>query len=168
MLARPGPARHSPRAEAPGEGGDRTLTLDTSPRYNPAPRDPRESMMLPSLLLLTVVLAQQPMQDSAYTRTEAMIPMRDGVKLHTVIEAPRNATGPLGILMDRTPYGADGAAAGAAHNAGYLGLSGLIIVAQDIRGRFQSEGTFAMNRPPHSGPQGTDENTDTYHTIDWL
>ncbi len=124
--------------------------------------------MLPSLLLLTVALAQQPMQDSAYTRTEAMIPMRDGVKLHTVIEAPRNAATPLGLLMDRTPYGADGAAAGAARNAGYLGLSGLIIVAQDIRGRFTSEGTFAMNRPPHSGPQGTDESTDTYDTIDWL
>src|SRR3989441_2405285 len=70
--------------------------------------------------------------------------------------------------MDRTPYGADGAAAGAAHNAGYLGLSGLIIVAQDIRGRFTSEGTFAMNRPPHSSPQGTDESTDTYDTIGWL
>ena len=124
--------------------------------------------MLPSLLLLTVALAQQPMQDSAYSRTEAMIPMRDGVKLHTVIEAPRNAATPLGLLMDRTPYGADGAAAGAARNAGYLGLSGLIIVAQDIRGRFTSEGTFAMNRPPHSGPQGTDESTDTYDTIDWL
>ena len=124
--------------------------------------------MLPSLLLLTVALAQQPMQDSAYTRTEVMIPMRDGVKLHTVIEAPRNAATPLGLLMDRTPYGADGAAAGAARNAGYLGLSGLIIVAQDIRGRFTSEGTFAMNRPPHSGPQGTDESTDTYDTIDWL
>jgi len=124
--------------------------------------------MLPSLLLLTAALAQQPMQDSAYTRTEAMIPMRDGVKLHTVIEAPRNAAGPLGLLMDRTPYGADGAAAGAARNAGYLGLTGLIIVAQDIRGRFTSEGTFAMNRPPHSGPQGTDESTDTYDTIDWL
>ena len=124
--------------------------------------------MLLSLLLLTVALAQQPMQDSAYSRTEAMIPMRDGVKLHTVIEAPRNAATPLGLLMDRTPYGADGAAAGAARNAGYLGLSGLIIVAQDIRGRFTSEGTFAMNRPPHSGPQGTDESTDTYDTIDWL
>ena len=124
--------------------------------------------MLPSLLLLTAALAQQPMQDSAYTRTEAMIPMHDGVKLHTVIEAPRNAAGPLGLLMDRTPYGADGAAAGAARNAGYLGLTGLIIVAQDIRGRFTSEGTFAMNRPPHSGPQGTDESTDTYDTIDWL
>ena len=124
--------------------------------------------MLPSLLLLTAALAQQPMQDSAYTRTEAMIPMRDGVKLHTVIVATRGTTGSLGILMDRTPYGADGAAAGAARNAGYLGLSGLIIVAQDIRGRFTSEGTFAMNRPPHSGPQGTDESTDTYDTIDWL
>src|SRR5205814_2048542 len=89
------------------------------------------------------------------------------VKLHTVIVAPRSAA-PLGILMDRTPYGADGAAAGAARNAGYLGLSGLIIVAQDIRGRFKSEGTFDMNRPPHSGPQGTDESTDTYDTIDWL
>src|SRR5437867_2744870 len=125
-------------------------------------------MMLPSLVLLTVALGQQPMQDSAYTRTEAMIPMRDGVKLHTVIVAPRGTTGSLGILMDRTPYGADGAAAGAGRNAGYLGLSGLIIVAQDIRGRFTSEGNFDMNRPPHSGPQGTDESTDTYDTIDWL
>ena len=113
------------------------------------------------------VAAQQPAADTGYTTTEAMIPMRDGVKLHTVIVAPRSAA-PLGILMDRTPYGADGAAAGAARNAGYLGLSGLIIVAQDIRGRFKSEGTFDMNRPPHSGPQGTDESTDTYDTIDWL
>src|SRR5438093_11901055 len=104
-------------------------------------------MMLPSLVLLTVALAQQPMQDSAYTRTEAMIPMRDGVKLHTVIVAPRGTTGSLGILMDRTPYGADGAAAGAARNAGYLGLSGLIIVAQDIRRRLRADAKVDIHRP---------------------
>jgi len=127
----------------------------------------RSTLAFAAFALAAPVSAQQPAADTGYTTTEAMIPMRDGVKLHTVIVAPRS-TAPLGILMDRTPYGADGAAAGAARNAGYLGLSGLIIVAQDIRGRFKSEGTFDMNRPPHSGPQGTDESTDTYDTIDWL
>ena len=128
----------------------------------------RSLLALTAIALAAPVAAQQPTADTGYTTTEAMIPMRDGVKLHTMILAPRNPSGPLGILMDRTPYGADGVAAGAAHNAAYLGLAGLIIVAQDIRGRFKSEGTFDMNRPPHSGPQGTDESTDTYDTIDWL
>src|SRR5258705_5528656 len=49
-----------------------------------------------------------------------------------------------------------------------LGLGGYILVFQDIRGRFRSEGTFDMNRPPRSGHAGTDESTDTYDTIDWL
>jgi len=110
---------------------------------------------------------QQPVGDSAYTTTDVMIPMRDSVRLHTVIVAPRGA-GALPLLMDRTPYGAAGAAGGVTRNAGYLGLSGYIIVLQDIRGRFGSQGTFDMNRPPHSGHAGTDESTDTYDTIDWL
>ena len=110
--------------------------------------------------------AQQPAADSQYVRTEAMIPMRDGVHLFTVIAAPRTTT-QLPILVTRTPYSAADNS-GVARRAQQLGLGGYILVFQDIRGRFRSEGTFDMNRPPHSGPQGTDESTDTYDTIDWL
>src|SRR5437867_6872299 len=102
--------------------------------------------------------AQQPPADSAFVRTEAMIPARDGIHLFTVIVAPKRATAPLPILMTRTPYGAGGAS----------GVEGYIRVVQDIRGRYGSEGGFDMNRPPHSGPAGTDESTDTYDTIAWL
>ena len=99
-----------------------------------------------------------------------MIPMRDGVRLFTVIVAPKNAgpAAPLPILMDRTPYGAKDFATGMAESATSSGLDGYIYVVQDIRGRFGSEGAFDMNRPPHSGHAGTDESTDTYDTIDWL
>lgn len=125
----------------------------------------------PVLIMLAAVLplalaAQQP-DDSAYVRSEAMIPMRDGVKLRVVIMTPRNATAPLPILLQRTPYNANGAQF-TARRAHDLGLDGYIIVFQDIRGRFGSEGTFDMNRPPKSGSQCCDESTDSYDTIDWL
>src|SRR6266511_1629151 len=105
-----------------------------------------------TLVLPTLAFGQQP--DSAYARSEAMIPMRDGVKLRVVVFAPRAATGPLPILLQRTPYNADGAV-GVARRAKELGLDGYIIVFGDIRGRFGSEGTFDMNRPPRSVPSGT-------------
>jgi putative CocE/NonD family hydrolase len=111
--------------------------------------------------------AQQPDGEPAYVATDTMIPMRDGVRLHTVIVTPRDS-GPFPILLDRTPYGASGFAEGVGRGAPRAGLGGYIIVVQDIRGRFGSEGTFDMNRPPHSGHAGTDESTDTYDTIDWL
>src|SRR2546421_8789665 len=104
--------------------------------------------------------------DTPYVKSEAMIPMRDGVKLRVVILAPRAAT-PLPILLQRTPYNADGAI-GFARRAKTLGLDGYIIVFGDIRGRFGSEGRFDMNRPPRAGSQGIDESTDAYDTIDWL
>jgi uncharacterized protein len=121
----------------------------------------RGSPLLVVALLTTThsapVRAQQPL-DPAWVRTEAMIPARDGIRLFTVIVAPKSPTGPLPILMTRTPYGAGGAG----------GLDGYIHVVQDIRGRYGSEGEFDMNRPPHSGHAGTDESTDTWDTIDWL
>ncbi len=136
-----------------------------------------ENRMRRSLAVLAVALspalgpvpggAQQPAPDSELTRVEVMIAMRDGVRLHTVIASPRTATSPLPILMRRTPYGANDVAAGF-RGWKRLGLDGYIYVAQDIRGRFGSEGTFEMNRPPHSGAAGTDESSDTYDTIDWL
>src|SRR5216117_2247761 len=107
--------------------------------------------------------AQQPGADTTYSSSEVMIPMRDSVRLFTVIVAPKNAgsppLSPLPILMDRTPYGAKDFATGMARGARSSGLDGYIYVAQDIRGRFGSEGTFDMNRPPHSGHGGTDEST---------
>jgi len=110
--------------------------------------------------------AAQQDADTGYAKTQAMVPMRDGVKLRVVILAPRAAT-PLPILLQRTPYNADGAT-GLARRAKALGLDGYIIVFGDIRGRFRSEGRFDMNRPPRGGSQGIDESTDAYDTIDWL
>jgi putative CocE/NonD family hydrolase len=120
-----------------------------------------------TMLAVPVARGQQPAPDSAFVRTDTMIAMRDGVRLHTIIVAPRD-TLPLPMLLNRTPYGAVGPAAGMAQDAAALGLAGYIIVVQDIRGRFGSEGSFDMNRPPHSGHAGSDESTDTYDTIDWL
>src|SRR5471032_2972365 len=116
-----------------------------------------------------------------YTRREEMIPMRDGVKLHTVILVPKGArTAP--ILMTRTPYDANALTthAQSAHLAptlvGYDNAveviigGGYIRVVQDIRGKYGSEGDYVMNRPLH-GPQNptmVDESTDTYDSIDWL
>jgi putative CocE/NonD family hydrolase len=114
-----------------------------------------------------------------YTRSEVMIPMRDGVKLHAVIVRPSNKeTGgsetngeALPILMQRTPYGVDGNTS-ASFNASKpeLAASGYISVEGDIRGRYGSEGTFVMNRPivAHTTKNDVDETTDTRDTVDWL
>src|SRR5881628_2514901 len=122
------------------------------------------------VVLSTPVRTQQPGADPGVAGSEVMIPMRDGVRLFTVIVASKNAgpSSPLPILMDRTPYGAKDFATDMAESATSSGLDGYIHVEQDIRGRFGSEGAFDMNRPPHSGHAGTDESTDTYDTIDWL
>src|SRR5213595_1180075 len=90
--------------------------------------------------------------DTAWVRTDTLIPMRDGIRLFTVISVPSGPGlgGPLPILMTRTPYEASGNA-GMARRANELGLGGYILVFQDIRGRFRSEGTFDMTRPPRSG-----------------
>ena len=106
-----------------------------------------------------------------YKRTEAMIPMRDGVKLYTVILAPENQTEPLPILMNRTPYGVKGWNSGRV-NAGRAEFAkeGYIFVFQDIRGKYDSEGEFMMNRPPRDkrDAKSVDESTDTFDTIEYL
>ncbi|HWC73732.1 MAG TPA: CocE/NonD family hydrolase [Gemmatimonadales bacterium] len=120
-----------------------------------------------TLLLAIFVQSPATVQVAGYERTEVMIPMRDGVKLHTVIERPVSASGPLPILLHRTPYGA-GFADVMARRVNDFDLPGYILVGQDIRGRFESQGTFDMNRPPRSAARGVDESTDSYDTIDWL
>lgn len=112
----------------------------------------------------------QPDSRIPYKRSEAMIPMRDGVKLYTVILTPEHQTEPAAILMDRTPYGVRGTTSNRASSRPELAKEGYVFIAQDIRGRFDSEGQFLMNRPPRDkrDPKSVDESTDTYDTIDWL
>ena len=99
-----------------------------------------------------------------------MIPMRDGVKLQTVILAPLDAKGPLPILMQRTPYGVpDRPFTRIPLNIQELAADGYIFVFQNLRGRFKSEGTFTLSEDSTVTPgKGTIETRDAYDTIDWL
>jgi uncharacterized protein len=125
-------------------------------------------------LLCFLVVSQASAQttpEPSFDKTEIMVPMRDGVKLHTLIFTPRNAMADLPILMSRTPYGIDGMGeALSSPSLKYLVQDGYIFVFQDIRGRFESEGQFVMLRPVRNkkDPKAVDESTDTYDTIDWL
>jgi uncharacterized protein len=106
-----------------------------------------------------------------YARSEAIIPMRDGVKLHAVILRPTDVPKPLPILMQRTPYGVDETDRTTFFaQRPELARDGYIYVAEDIRGRYKSEGEFIMMRPlaNHHNPKAIDESTDTYDTVDWL
>jgi putative CocE/NonD family hydrolase len=109
--------------------------------------------------------------DIAFNRREEMIRMRDGVRLHTLIFTPKDQRESLPIIMNRTPYGIADTDSDAL-NRRYRDLvrDGYIFVAQDIRGRYGSEGQFLMNRPLHDpkDAKGIDESTDTYDTIAWL
>ena len=101
---------------------------------------------------------------------EVMIPMRDGVHLQTVILTPVNQSGPLPILLKRTPYGVP-AAAPTAYGAALKELmaDGYILVQQNLRGRFKSEGVFKLSSQVNlADPKDTNETTDAYDTIDWL
>jgi putative CocE/NonD family hydrolase len=105
-----------------------------------------------------------------FDQREVMVPMRDGVKLHTIIYTQKGITEPRPFLLTRTPYGI--AASPRTMNGSYAELAddGYIFVFQDIRGRFTSEGQFEMLRPPRNrkAKGSIDEGTDTYDTIDWL
>jgi len=109
-----------------------------------------------------------------YMRTEAMVPVRDGAKLHIVILRPtgsETAGPPLPFLMTRTPYGVDDYTSDLVNALKpELAQSGYIFVYGDIRGRYGSEGKFVMNRPivAHKTKDDVDETTDTHDTIDWL
>src|SRR3984957_599552 len=116
-----------------------------------------------------------------YVRREVMIPMRDGVRLHTVILVPDGAKG-APILLTRTPYDANALTTHevSAHLGptlqGYDNATEVIVeggyirVIQDVRGKYHSEGRYVMNRPMHGplNPTPVDHATDTYDTIDWL
>jgi uncharacterized protein len=113
-----------------------------------------------------------------YVKRDIMVPMRDGVKLHTVIVIPRGAKN-APILLTRTPYNATKqaqrnrsafiVATVPLADEGFV-ADGYIRVIQDIRGKYKSEGDYVMTRPPR-GPlndTGIDHTTDAWDTIDWL
>ncbi len=105
-----------------------------------------------------------------FTVRDEMIPMRDGVRLHTRIFVPKDQRAPLPFVMSRTPYGIDGAEERFVTAYKALADEGYIFVFQDLRGKFGSEGTFVMQRPARApgDTKALDEGTDTYDTIDWL
>jgi putative CocE/NonD family hydrolase len=108
-----------------------------------------------------------------FTKSDVMIAMRDGVKLHTEVYAPKGATEALPIFLTRTPYGIGDDDKGYSRELALykdMFADGYIFVFQDIRGRYSSEGTFVMQRPARDrkDPHSIDEGTDTYDTIDWL
>jgi uncharacterized protein len=106
-----------------------------------------------------------------YVRTEAMIPMRDGVMLHVVIFKPSDMATPLPILLERTPYGVeDESRESLFSRRPELARDGYIFVGQDIRGRYKSQGRFIMMRPlaDRSDHSAIDESTDTFDTVAWL
>jgi uncharacterized protein len=116
-----------------------------------------------------------------YVKRDVMIPMRDGVRLHTVIVVPKGAR-EAPILLTRTPYEASRLTSHAesAHLGpilqGYDNATEVIVeggyirAVQDVRGKYGSEGDYVMTRPLHGplNPTPVDHSTDTYDTIDWL
>jgi putative CocE/NonD family hydrolase len=162
-----------------------TLALGSLLLAHPSPGQSGAAPASPSTLPSETPAQFHAVTDSFdYSRREAMIPMRDGIKLHTVILVPRSATAakPAPVLLTRTPYNANDLTghAQSAHLGpiltGYDNATEVIVeggyirVVQDVRGKYGSEGDYVMNRPLH-GPQNptpVDHSTDTYDTIDWL
>jgi len=125
--------------------------------------------------------AQQDAQAAAeirehYTKHDYRVPMRDGTRLFTSVYVPKDASPAktYPFLIERTPYSV--APYGADNYPKHLGPAlsfvkdGFIFVYQDVRGRYQSEGTFTEMTPhkEKKGPNDVDESTDTYDTIEWL
>ena len=114
---------------------------------------------------------QQPGSAKAvFTLQEVMIPVRDGVHLQTVILTPVGQSGPLPILFQRTPYGVpDKPPQQMPSSWKELMQDGYILVIQNLRGRFKSEGAFKLSSwVDLSDPKATNETTDAYDSIEWL
>ena len=158
----------APPVAARAASGDRQTPQRPAPQY-------------PALPSETPVKLEPVTDTFDYVKRDVMIPMRDGVKLHTIVLVPKGARN-APILLTRTPYNANDLT-GYAHSAhlapmlaGYDNAleviieGGYIRAVQDIRGKYGSEGDYVMNRPLR-GPQNptpVDHATDTYDTIDWL
>src|SRR3989337_780115 len=131
------------------------------------------------VLLLPATLAAQQDADvlrANYTKREVLVPMRDGVRLFTAIYVPNDTTRRHPIVMTRTPYSTDPYGADRFRDSvggqvrAYM-RAAYILVYQDVRGRYMSEGEFVDVRPyveRKRSNRDTDETTDTYATVEWL
>ncbi|WP_458390255.1 CocE/NonD family hydrolase [Sphingomonas sp. F9_3S_D5_B_2] len=120
-----------------------------------------------------------PRSSFQYVRRTAMVPMRDGTKLYVVMIIPKGVTH-APIMLDRTPYSADsltsrGGGGPLLENVlspaySELARAGYIVAAEDVRGKYKSQGDYVMNRPIRGplNPTAVDHSTDAYDTIDWL
>lgn len=138
------------------------------------------SLLLLMLLSLfgSALLAQN--RDSLYMRehynkAEYRVPMRDGITLFTIVYTPKDKTKTYPILLNRTCYNASNYAQFKTHGhpSNFLVRDGYILVFQDVRGRYMSEGLFTTMTPniPGNDPKNkkaVDESSDTWDTIDWL
>jgi putative CocE/NonD family hydrolase len=143
-------------------------------QQSPGPRYPGLPSEMPAEF-------KAPTDELDYVRRDVMIPMRDGVRLHTVVLVPKGARG-APILLTRTPYNAtaltshadsphlDAVLYGYDNATDVIVGGGYIRVVQDVRGKYGSEGDYVMNRPLRGplNPTPVDHATDTYDTIDWL
>jgi putative CocE/NonD family hydrolase len=157
------------------------LLLTTAAQMPPQAAAPAPQKTMPPLVTETPKAFVENTNAFDYIKRTAMIPMRDGTKLHTVIIIPRGAVN-APILLSRTPYGAEErfptgttshlAAVMADHDVAddLVEHHNYIRVIQDVRGKHGSEGDYAMTRPLRGPLNNTanDHSTDTYDTIDWL
>ena len=122
------------------------------------------------LCLVLLLLSGCKQQKSPFNYQQVMIPVRDGVRLQTVILTPVSQRGPLPILFRRTPYGVpDKAPEQISASLKELMQDGYILVIQNLRGRFKSEGIFNLSSYVDlNDPKATNETTDAYDSIEWL
>ena len=136
--------------------------------------------LIASAILLSGSIAFGQNKDSIYVRNnydkmEFQIPMRDGIKLFTVVYIPKDQTKKYGILLNRTCYNASTYANYNTHGhpSSYLVKDKYILAFQDVRGRYMSEGVFDNMTPNIAGNDrknttAIDESSDTWDTIDWM
>lgn len=138
----------------------------------------KKLLMLPFLFLCLSALGQEKKPNYVaenYTKQEVRIKMRDGLELFTAIYSPKDTSKKYPIVMQRTPYncapyGPDQFKRSIAPNETMM-KEGYIVVYQDVRGRYMSDGFYDNMRgyiPNKKGKTEVDEASDTYDTIDWL
>lgn len=141
----------------------------------------KKTLLLLLFVCASLVTLAQAAADSLwirenYIKKEVMIPMRDGVRLFTALYIPKNNAEKHPILITRTPYscapyGEENFTAFHTRYLNYYFRQGYIMVIQDVRGRWMSEGEFVNVRPfnpARKGNKDVDEASDTYDSIDWL
>jgi putative CocE/NonD family hydrolase len=127
--------------------------------------------VLSAALLVGFASPARPQSPPAdWEHSTAMVPMRDGIKLNTVIWRPKGQTEALPILLDRTPYDAESTCQGVFVASPTIVKERYVLVCQDLRGKFGSQGQFEMMRATRApnDKKSIDETTDAYDAMDWM